>query len=73
MMQLAANGFPVWMMNQRGTDYSRDNTKLEVESKEFWDFDLTDMWKDIEANVEIIYTATGYDEVFYVGYSGATS
>ena len=61
------------MINQRGTDYSRKHTRLEVESKEYWDVDLNGLWKDIEGNIDIIKAYSGYDEVYYVGYSGATS
>ena len=73
MLQMAENGFPVWMINQRGTDYSRKHTKLKVESKEFWDLDISDLWKDIEGNIEIVKAFSGFDDVYYVGYSGATS
>jgi len=73
MLQIAANGFPVWMMNQRGTDYSRKHTVFAVESEEYWDLSLTDLWKDIEGNIDIIKTYLGYDNSYYVGYAGATS
>ena len=34
---------------------------------------LTDQWLDIKSNIEIVKAYVGYDEVFYVGYSGATT
>ena len=34
---------------------------------------LTDQWLDIKANIEIIKAYIGYDELYYVGYSGATT
>ena len=62
------------MMNQRGTDYSRGHTSLDAEtSKTYWDMTLTEQWLDIKANIEIIKAYIGYNELYYVGYSGATS
>ncbi len=67
------NGFPVWLMNSRGTDYSRKHVSFELTSPEFWNFDLFDMWQDIEGNIKTIKAYTGYDTFWYIGYSSATS
>lgn len=42
MLQIAKKGHPVWMMNQRGSDYSRKHETLDAAKREFWDFNLTD-------------------------------
>ena len=62
------------MINQRGTEYSRRRTTLDAEvDKSYWDTSLTDQWVDIKANIETIKAFVGYDEVYYTGYSGATT
>ena len=60
-------------MNQRGTEYSLEHTRYSVESKEYWDYDFFDQWFDIEANIRVIKSFKGYDDFFYIGYSGATA
>ena len=72
-LQLARKGFIVWMMNNRGTEYSRDHVRFDKDSAEYWDYDFFDEWKDIEANVRVMKSYTGYDDLYYVGYSGATA
>jgi lysosomal acid lipase/cholesteryl ester hydrolase len=72
MLQLALKGHPVWMINQRGTEYSSKHETLDVSGKEFWDYSLTDQWLEIKANLETIKAYTGYDDSYYVGYAGAT-
>ena len=47
-------GNTVYMMNSRGTEYSREHTKLSADSDIFWDFSIEDMWRDIKANVDLI-------------------
>ena len=66
-------GHTVWLMNSRGTEYSRTHTVYEATEQAYWDFSIFDMWKDIEANINIIKSYLGYDTYWYVGYSGATS
>ena len=61
------------MMNQRGTQYSREHTRFDVDSQEYWDFDQFDLWKDIEANIQVIKAYQGFDDFWYIGYSGATT
>jgi len=61
------------MMNQRGTEYSREHTSVDKNSQEYWDFDMFDQWLDIEANIRVMKSLVGYDDFWYVGYSGATT
>ena len=70
---LASKGHPIWMMNSRGTEYSRRHTRLDPNSPEYWSFNMQDMYLDIEENINVIKAYLGYDELWYVGYSGATS
>jgi lysosomal acid lipase/cholesteryl ester hydrolase len=70
---MVENGFPVWLMNSRGTEYSRKHVSFDLDSPEYWNFDLFDMWQDIEANIKTIKAYKGYDTFWYIGYSGATS
>ena len=34
---------------------------------------MTSMWMDLKSNVETIKAQTGYDSLWYIGYSGATT
>jgi len=61
------------MMNGRGTEYSRSSTRIDTKSNAFWDFSMTSMWMDLKSNVETIKAQTGYDSLWYIGYSGATT
>lgn len=60
MFELVDRGYPVWMMNQRGTEYSRQHSQFEAETEAFQDFDLFDLWIDIKANIDIIKSYLGY-------------
>jgi len=59
-LTLVDSGHTVYMMNSRGTEYSRKNTKLSADSKLFWDFSMDEMWKDIKANVGLVQAHLGY-------------
>ena len=61
------------MINNRGTEYSRRHNTLDPVDKEFWDFDMFDMYEDIKANIDIIRYYLGFDIMWYIGYSGATT
>ena len=68
---LADMGYDVWMGNNRGTEYSRGNTKgLTLDMKEFWAWSYAEMGLyDDTANIEFIKMRTGEDKIFYIGYS----
>ena len=67
------NGFPVWMINNRGTEYSRRHTIFTDVQQDYWSFDIFDQYQDIKANIDIIKAYAGYDIMWYVGYSGGTT
>lgn len=37
-MQLADEGYDVWLGNYRGTTYGRRHVKLSPNNKQFWDY-----------------------------------
>ena len=67
------NGFPVWMINNRGTEYSRRHTVFTDAQQDYWSFDIFDQYQDIKANIDIIKAYAGYDIMWYIGYSGGTT
>ena len=62
------------MGNNRGTEYSRGNTKgLTIDMKEFWAWSYAEMGLyDDTANIKFIKDKTGKDKIFYLGYSQGT-
>ena len=72
-LDFAAKGFPVWMMNQRGTEFSKRHVRLDPSSKAYWNYDIFGEWIDIKANINIIKAYLGFDAYWYIGYSGATT
>ena len=73
-LQLADSGYDVWLGNNRGTWYSQGHVEYDaVEDDEFWMYTWGDMGLyDDTANITRIKQETGYDKVFYVGYSQGT-
>ena len=71
---LADSGYDVWMGNNRGTEYSRGNTKgLTIDQQEFWAWDWGQMGiYDDPVNIEFIKSEAEVDKIFYVGYSQGT-
>ena len=58
---LADQGYDIWMGNNRGTEYSRGNTKgLTIDMKEFWAWSYAEMGLyDDTANIKFIKDKTG--------------
>lgn len=72
-MMLANNGYDVWLMSMRGTDWSLDHHDLSSEKPEFWDYCLDDFaLSDIPAVIDYIRDTTGAQKVGYIGHSQAT-
>ena len=69
-LQLADQGYDVWMGNNRGTEYSQGHKSLNVENKAYWDWTWAQMGLyDTPANITQIKEQTGVDKIFYIGYS----
>ena len=73
-LQLADDGYDIWIGNNRGTNYSQRRTDgLTPEDKEFWDWSWSEMGLlDDKANIEAIKAQTGAEKIFYLGYSQGT-
>ena len=74
-MQLAEEGYDVWLMNHRGTWYSQEHEKYNAkDDMEYWLYNMGHIGRyDIPANIDIIKGETGVERVFYIGYSMGTT
>ena len=73
---LADLGYDVWLTNNRGTRFSREDKIYinKMENPKFWDFSFDDMAEfDIPANFECIQNITGAKQVIYIGHSQGTT
>ncbi|XP_028138401.1 lipase 3-like [Diabrotica virgifera virgifera] len=67
---LADKGYDVWLMNCRGTGYSRQHKILNSNQKEFWDFSFHEIGMyDLPAAIDYILNATHQSSLYYVGHS----
>ena len=74
LFKFAENDYDVWMSNNRGTWYSQEHASLSAETdSEYWDFTWADMGLyDDTSNIAMVKQLTGYEKIFYVGYSQGT-
>ncbi|XP_001844299.2 lipase 1 [Culex quinquefasciatus] len=71
---LSDNGYDVWLANVRGSRYSKEHTKLPVESKEYWDFTWHEIgYYDLPAMIDHVLNATYSNKLFYIGHSQGTT
>ncbi|KAE9619864.1 putative triacylglycerol lipase [Lupinus albus] len=71
-MILADSGFDVWIVNSRGTRYSRRHISLDPSSEEFWNWCLDDLVSyDLTAVFDFVYNQTD-QKIHYVGHSLGT-
>lgn len=56
---LADRGYDVWMGNTRGNYFSRKHVNYSTKDKEFWDFTIDDLSKDLIANMDFVTKKTG--------------
>uniref|UniRef100_T1GF57 AB hydrolase-1 domain-containing protein n=1 Tax=Megaselia scalaris TaxID=36166 RepID=T1GF57_MEGSC len=67
-------GYDVWMGNARGNRYSKNHTKLSIDSQDYWDFTFHEMGKyDLPAVIDFIIKKTGFEQIHYVGHSQGTA
>jgi lysosomal acid lipase/cholesteryl ester hydrolase len=76
-IQMAENGFDVWMTNSRGNLFSLEHSNPEYDSNifysKFWDFSFHEMASyDLTANVFYVKNITGFEKINYVGHSQGT-
>ena len=71
MLQLAEQGFDVWLGNSRGTEFSMRHTTLDPKNDpEFWNFTWEDMGKyDLPAMIDKVKKHSGFEKIHYIGYS----
>ena len=69
-------GYDVWMMNIRGTSYSRKHLKLEdcINCDKYWNFTHHESaLEDYSASIDFILQETNSTKVIFIGYSMATA
>jgi lysosomal acid lipase/cholesteryl ester hydrolase len=69
---LSNGGFDVWLMNNRGTLFSRGHVHYDSNqlSSDYWDFTFHDMAKhDLKATISYIKSHAGREKISYVCHS----
>ncbi|XP_063628887.1 lipase 1-like [Cydia splendana] len=72
---LADKGYNVWLLNNRGTKFSRRHTELDPDKdKKFWDFSFHEMgYYDLAATIDFVLNQTGEKKIFAIGHSQGAS
>lgn len=72
--KLVAEGYDVWLGNNRGNKYSNTHARWDLEDKEYWDFSIDEFARyDIPASIGYILQLTGETVLKYVGFSQGSS
>ncbi|XP_070610012.1 lysosomal acid lipase/cholesteryl ester hydrolase-like [Erythrolamprus reginae] len=71
---LADAGYDVWLINNRGTSWSRRHQNLTIDQEEFWNFSFHEMAiYDIPAAINFILNKTKQNSLYYIGHSQGAS
>lgn len=70
-LQLAEQGYDVWLGNNRGNTWSRAHKELDPnKNKTYWDFSFHELGiHDSPAMIDHILNKTGNDKLSFIGYS----
>ncbi|MBA0675098.1 hypothetical protein Goari_016659 [Gossypium aridum] len=69
---LADNGYDVWLVNSRGTEYSEGHTSLNFDDPAYWNWSLDELVAyDLPATFQYVYDQTG-QKLHFVGHSLGT-
>ncbi|XP_047312856.1 triacylglycerol lipase 2-like [Impatiens glandulifera] len=72
-MILADNGFDVWIVNTRGTAYSRRHLFLNTFQQKYWDWSWDELAAhDFPTAINFVYNKTGHQKINYIGHSLGT-
>lgn len=72
--KLADNGYDVWLVNIRGTDFSQKHENLLATSAQYWKFSLDEIVKyDLPAVIDYVLLKSNNTRVHYVGHSQGTT
>lgn len=67
---LADRGYDVWLLNNRGTIYSRLHMEHKIDSKEMWDFSFQELAEhDVVASINLITRKTDGKQIIAIGHS----
>lgn len=67
---LANEGYDVWLLNFRGSKYSRAHKKLTAKDGKFWDFSNDEIiQQDLPACLDFVLSKTGHPQIGYIGHS----
>lgn len=68
---LANAGYDVWMLNFRGTYYSRKHKQLDSnKNATYWNFSIDELgYYDVAASIDYVLNKTKQDKIYLAGYS----
>ncbi|XP_044019390.1 lipase 3-like [Aphidius gifuensis] len=73
-IQLADEGYDVWMANYRGTTYGRAHVKLSPDDRKFWDFSQHESGiYDFPNSIDYVLNVTNESSLTFIGHSLGTT
>ena len=74
-IKLSEEGFDVWLLNSRGSKYSREHASLDPDSDpEFWNFSFIEMAMfDLPACIDYVTSLTNQEKVTIISHSMGTT